>query len=160
MAKTKPIKATEHHDSQHGWLAVKRDKVQEIMGLENVSRYSYQKGKTVYLECDSDLTKFYKAVEDKGIKLDIKIGKHYDSSPIRHYSPFYLSDAEKANMAQSQPQMSDHEFSSYLRKHGAINNFHAIPDTNMTEWLNDSGDVVANAVYDNANLTRQITTFK
>jgi hypothetical protein len=160
MAKAKAVKATEHHDSQHGWLAVKRDKVQEIMGLENVSRYSYQKGKTVYLECDSDLTKFYKAVEEKGIKLDIKIGKHYDSSPIRHYSPLYLSDTEKANMTQSQPQMNDHEFAAYLRKNGAIDNYQAIPNTNITEWYNGNGDVVAKALYDNANSTRQIITFK
>jgi hypothetical protein len=95
MATSKAIKVTEHSDSQHGWLAVNRKKVQEIMGLENVTRFSYQKGNTVYLECDQDLTNFMNAVEKKGIELETKLGKHYESSPIRYYSPFYLMDDEK-----------------------------------------------------------------
>jgi len=164
MATSKAIKVTEHSDSQHGWLAVKRDKVHEIMGLENVTRYSYQKGNTVYLECDEDLTNFIKAVEDKGIELETKLGKHYDSSPIRHYDIFCITEADKALMTEI--IMTDHTFSAFLENKGALNNFKEIPNrvkevpnTTTVEWYNQKENVVAKAVYDNSLATRTIFTF-
>jgi hypothetical protein len=94
MSSKKVIKVTEHSDSQHGWMAVKRKTVQEIIGLNNVSCYSYQKGNTVYLEEDRDLTNFINAIREKGIELERRIAKHYESSPIRNYQPFHLLEGE------------------------------------------------------------------
>lgn len=157
MATSKAIKVTEHSDCQHGWLAVKRNKVHEIMGLENVTSYSYQKGNTVYLECDEDLTNFIKAVESKGIRLETKLGKHYDISPVRKYGIFSITEKDK--MLMKEVVMTDHEFSAFLESKGALNNFKEIPNTTTVEWYNENKNIVAKAVYDNGLSTRIIFTF-
>lgn len=77
-----------YSDAGHGWLAVKRELV-DVLKIE-VSSFSYQKGKTVYLEEDSDATMFIKAYlkslslpEDS--KLQFEERNHKGSSPIRSY---------------------------------------------------------------------------
>lgn len=62
-----------HTDSQHGWLAVKRSILADLGILGEISRCSYQRGKTVYLEQDCDLTKFFRAWRDR----------YYADPPIR-----------------------------------------------------------------------------
>lgn len=90
MAIQKKLKITQHHDAGHGWFAVKRDVVDETIGLKNVSRYSYQKGKTVYLEEDRDATLFIESIQEQGIDYEFKLGKHQETSPIRYYEPFSM----------------------------------------------------------------------
>ena len=82
-----------HADAGHGWLAVPRKTLQQLNLIGLISRYSYQRGKTVYLEEDCDAPIFIKKMENKyGRCISIKLAKHCDYSPIRSYQPFTLID--------------------------------------------------------------------
>ena len=75
-----------YNDSGHGWLAVKRNEL-VLLGIEkNISHYSYQKGKTVYLEEDRDAGIFITAFK-KMFNCDpiFKESYIYGKSPIRNY---------------------------------------------------------------------------
>ena len=50
-----------HTDPGHGWLAVRRKELVELGIADKISRYSYVKGETAYLEEDCDLAVFLKA---------------------------------------------------------------------------------------------------
>jgi len=77
-------------DAGHGWVAVKRDYLAELGILNQISIYSYQKGKTIYLEEDGDLNLFVNALtqrellRDRDWKFNVKCCKQ-DRSPIRSY---------------------------------------------------------------------------
>lgn len=77
-----PVKFYE--DAGHGWYAIKRDLV-AFSGVK-VSSYSYQKGKTVYLEEDCDASEVFAALT-KGGYHSIKVVKesYSERSPIRSY---------------------------------------------------------------------------
>ena len=86
MNKNKLFKA--YSDDQHGWLAVKKSDL-EALAVKGISRFSYVKGQTVYLEEDCDLTLFIKAFEAKfGIPPQIKTIRVNGSSPIRSYERY------------------------------------------------------------------------
>lgn len=81
-----------HSDNGHAWLAVKRNRLIELGILDNISHYSYQKGMTVYLEEDCDLTLFILAEDcrswsDLACKYNIK-HSHTEHSRIRSYKAF------------------------------------------------------------------------
>ena len=81
-----------YSDPSHGWLKVKRQELVEL-GIESkISGYSYQKGDAVYLEEDSDASKFMDAWEAKHqVKLmNSQISYHIadQASRIRTYQPF------------------------------------------------------------------------
>ena len=89
----KKIKATFFNDGGHGWLAVKRNLLKELGILTQVSPHSYQKGETVYLEEDADISLLYNTLKDKHniTKLDdfFEIKSSYsERSPVRNYAPF------------------------------------------------------------------------
>ena len=75
-------------DPGHGWGAVKR-KVLNDLGIANkITGYSYQKGKTVYLEEDCDLSTLVTALAVKGETVQY-IEKHTNKySPIRSYDSY------------------------------------------------------------------------
>ena len=75
-------------DPGHGWAAVKRD-VLKTLGIEDqISCYSYQKGKTVYLEEDCDLGTLLNSLEANGISVEY-VEKHTNKySPIRNYDRY------------------------------------------------------------------------
>ena len=50
-----------HTDPGHGWLAVRTKELVELGIADQISRFSYVKGTTAYLEEDCDLTVFLKA---------------------------------------------------------------------------------------------------
>lgn len=78
-----------YHDSQHGWLAVKKNLLKELSISQKISSYSYQRGQTVYLEEDSDLDIFFKAYNSKyGIDPICESYYHDGNSPIRSYDCF------------------------------------------------------------------------
>jgi len=85
-----------HTDNGHGWLAVKRNELVGLNLLSEISTYSYQRGKTVYLEEDSDLYKFllakYESEDDfqKALQKFFSMIRysHHNSSPIRNYEGF------------------------------------------------------------------------
>ena len=86
-----PIVIKVYSDPGHGWGAVKRSVLFELGVLNRISSYSYQRGKTVYLEEDCDL----ELVVQKLIKLNIYfrfIENYTDKpSPIRYYDHFEVT---------------------------------------------------------------------
>jgi hypothetical protein len=53
-------------DPGHGWLEVPRALLQELGIAEKISAYSYQRGETVFLEEDCDLSRFHQAMTNAG----------------------------------------------------------------------------------------------
>lgn len=79
-----------YSDPGHGWLAVKRAELNVLGIADKITRFSYQKGKTVYLEEDQDVTTFVQAFENKfGVKPTmIEQSFTNSSSPIRSYESY------------------------------------------------------------------------
>lgn len=77
-----------YSDPGHGWLAVKRSLI-DMLGISSqISRYSYQKGNTVYLEEDCDLALFAQSFSAVGGWIEY-INKYTDRpSPIRNYQKY------------------------------------------------------------------------
>lgn len=81
-----------HSDPGHGWLAVKLSEI-KMLGIQNdISSYSYIKGKTAYLEEDCDASKFITAMKSKGIEVEVKQGAHRERSPIRYFKAYEASN--------------------------------------------------------------------
>ena len=75
-------------DPGHGWLAVSRNQLTRL-GIEGqITGFSYQKGQTVYLEEDGDMSLFLNALDD--IQESYKIISHHTNgrSPIRNYATY------------------------------------------------------------------------
>lgn len=79
-----------HADAGHGWLAVKRDLLKTVGVYDQITPYSYQRGKTVYLEEDCDAGRFLNAYRATlGIEPRTKESTaRPDRSPIRSYAHF------------------------------------------------------------------------
>ena len=77
-----------YSDPGHGWGAVKR-KVLDDLGISNkITVFSYQKGNTVYLEEDCDLSTLVTTLATKGITVEYKQSTTNKRSPIRNYDRF------------------------------------------------------------------------
>lgn len=75
-------------DPGHGWGAVKRNLVYSLGVAGKISPCSYQKGDTVYLEEDCDLSIVVDALRAAGHAVEFET-KHTDNrSPIRSYDRF------------------------------------------------------------------------
>ena len=75
-------------DPGHGWVSVKR-KILIDLGIENdISTYSYMRGKSAYLEEDCDLTLLYNACDSMGIDIKLTTKHTNKPSPIRSYAVF------------------------------------------------------------------------
>ena len=75
-------------DPGHGWLAVKREALQALGIERKITPYSYQRGGTVYLEEDCDLSTFHHAAKAAGWEVAYT-ERHTDKrSPIRAYERF------------------------------------------------------------------------
>ena len=82
------IKKFFHSDSGHGWLAVKRKEVEQLGIADKVSKFSYVKGKTVYLEEDTDVGLFLNAAKAAGLEVEVKDAKPVKRSNIRGFSAY------------------------------------------------------------------------
>ena len=82
-----------HSDPGHGWLAVKLKELQELGIADKISSYSYQKGKTVYLEEDCDMSIFIKAKKAQGIDVQYR-DSYLEKTPIRYYSGYSYTKNE------------------------------------------------------------------
>ena len=78
-----------HSDPGHAWLAVKRGELKKLNILDKISGFSYQKGKTVYLEEDCDASIFIRAKELKGEHVVFN-EKYQETTPIRNYDSFTI----------------------------------------------------------------------
>ena len=77
-----------YSDPGHGWGAVKRRVLDELGIADKITRFSYQKGDTVYLEEDCDLPTLTTELSLRGIWIE-HVSKHTDRrSPIRSYENF------------------------------------------------------------------------
>lgn len=76
---------TFHSDPGHGWLEVSRAEINALGIADKISRFSYQNGNSVFLEEDSDASKFMNAYKEKyGVEIQY-VEKHKDVTPIRNY---------------------------------------------------------------------------
>ena len=95
-----------HTDGGHGWLAVKREELFKLGILHKITRCSYQRGKTVYLEEDCDAGTFLTAMEKAGTPVPPENFKdsYYDRSPVRSYYGFSICDEDLKRLTQEQRQ--------------------------------------------------------
>lgn len=75
-------------DPGHGWLAVKAKELAQLGIAGDISAYSYTRGDSVYLEEDSDASKYMQAMKDKGIEVKIEVSHTDRRSPIRSYDRY------------------------------------------------------------------------
>ena len=86
-----------YSDSMHGWLAVKRNLLKDLNILDKISSYSYQKGKTVYLEEDRDYSLFVSAYNKRFYRYPDITTVEQTEKPhrIRGYKSFVLHWSER-----------------------------------------------------------------
>ena len=77
-----------HSDAGHGWLAVKRDELDQLGITKEISTCSYINGYTVYLEEDCDAGVYMNAQSANGVKVNFIELDSQDVSPIRSYARF------------------------------------------------------------------------
>jgi hypothetical protein len=74
-----------YSDDGHGWLAVKIQMLHDLGIAHKITRYSYTRGQTAYLEEDKDAQTFLNACT---VKPEIKHINHNGRSPIRSYDSY------------------------------------------------------------------------
>ena len=80
-----------HSDPGHGWLAVKKSLIRELGLAGTISRFSYMKGQTAYLEVDCDMGRFFDAFKAKfGIEPKINELQSRENTPIRNMDLFWM----------------------------------------------------------------------
>ena len=90
------MKLIYYYDAGHGWLAVKINRLKEL-GIKvaqdgaswpypelTISRSSYRRGDTVYLEEDNDMKVFMDAAKKRGWLIEIE---ERESNQIRNFRP-------------------------------------------------------------------------
>ena len=88
QGKFKPIvKLKSFSDSGHGWLAVKRKDI-PLEILNQISRFSYQRGDSVYLEEDCDASLFVNYLINNKIPYVNRTMKFVNRSQIRSYESY------------------------------------------------------------------------
>lgn len=75
-------------DAGHSWFAVRRIWLERLQIEHKISPFSYEKGKSCYLEEDNDWDVLATALLAKGIRYDWKTVYHEGNSPIRNYYPY------------------------------------------------------------------------
>src|SRR5665213_3386887 len=91
-------------DPGHGWLAVKRSELEALDLTDKISRYSYQKGDTVYLEEDGDASAFIEAAKAAGREISFNEIEHAGQSWIRsleRYSAGQVKEVKAADLMES-----------------------------------------------------------
>ena len=82
------MKITVYTDPGHGWGAVKRTVLTDLGIANRVTAYSYQRGQSVYLEEDCDLSLLIGALRERGVTPEW-VEHHTDRrSPIRSYDHY------------------------------------------------------------------------
>ena len=76
-----------HTDAGHGWLEVPFSEVLRAGIASAVSRCSYVKGDTVFLEEDCDAPRYLRMLESFGEPFEIS-ESYIESSPIRNYTRY------------------------------------------------------------------------
>ena len=83
---------TYFQDPGHGWLRIKRQEAQRILGesFSQITPHSYQKGDWIYLEEDQDAHLLIQAIKDQKLELIYTIREQHcnNESTIRHFDSF------------------------------------------------------------------------
>ena len=80
-----------YSDPGHGWLAVSFKNFFAVGAkLEDVSNFSYARGKTLYLEEDCDAGVFIKAFREKMGTDPVFFEKFHERTAIRSYQPLFF----------------------------------------------------------------------
>ena len=79
---------TVYNDPGHAWGAVKISELQALGIADRISTYSYQRGKTAYLEEDCDLSVYLAALKAAGHEIQFKEKHTNNRSPIRSYQSY------------------------------------------------------------------------
>ena len=75
-------------DPGHGWVKVSRKLLTKLEIADKISRYSYSRGDSVFLEEDCDLGHLFTALEQRNIKLDLVTRHTNRQSKIRSYNSY------------------------------------------------------------------------
>ena len=78
-----------HSDSGHGWLSVPYCLLTDYGVDGDISKYSYRKGQTVYLEEDCDANKLLSKLRESGIEFELNEIITDRKSFIRNYQSYY-----------------------------------------------------------------------
>jgi hypothetical protein len=80
------VKITFYGDAGHGWYRVKLSDAKKLGFLDKVSRYSYVRGASIYIEEDRDARLLFDAITTiPGVLWNIKTAKRVCRSPIRSF---------------------------------------------------------------------------
>jgi hypothetical protein len=82
------MKLTYFTDPGHGWVKVPRKLLERLSIAHEISRYSYSRGDSVYLEEDCDLGRLYNAATERNIKIDLVTRHTNRRSKIRSYNSY------------------------------------------------------------------------
>lgn len=78
-----------YQDPGHGWVAVKRKLLDDLGMKFSISHFSYQKGKTVYLEEDCDASILLETLKARGLEWQLEEKYTDRRHPIRSYEPYH-----------------------------------------------------------------------
>ena len=88
------MKLTYFTDPGHGWVKVPRKLLERLSIADQISRYSYSRGDSVYLEEDCDASLFFNAYKDKyGVDPKHDYRHTNNRSPIRNYDSYNRNKA-------------------------------------------------------------------
>lgn len=73
-------------DPGHAWAKIDRALLTTLGIANRISSYSYQRGTSVYLEEDCDLTMFMQAAQTAGINIEFRMHHTDRQSRIRSYA--------------------------------------------------------------------------
>lgn len=75
-------------DPGHGWLAVPLSLLQRLDLIDQVSPYSYMRGRLAHLEEDCDYSLFARAMRERGMVFHVKHHHTNKQSRIRGYDSY------------------------------------------------------------------------
>jgi len=81
------VKYRFYSDPGHGWLAVPKEHLQQLGITNKITGYSYQKGKTAYLEEDCDATTLFNAIKERIGNPNLAFQDIYQKTIHKTYSP-------------------------------------------------------------------------
>ena len=75
-------------DPGHGWVSVKIDTLKNLGIADQISHYSYMRGKSAYLEEDCDLGLLLRTLDEQGIAFRFDERTTDKMSRIRNYDRY------------------------------------------------------------------------
>lgn len=80
-------------DPGHGWLAVPLELLDSLGLIEQISPYSYMRGRFAHLEEDCDYGLFYRAMKDRNVPFTLREHHTDNRSRIRGYDRYTPAQA-------------------------------------------------------------------